>query len=107
MLGNDGSAWLERLHMQLARNLKAADWSQAEIASILGSTQSTVSRMAHRDLPHMSGTSDESTIDGWAHEISMALRQLVQNPNLVVLDLSWKSHLLPDKSCGSTNLSRD
>ncbi len=76
MLGNDGSAWLERLHMQLARNLKAADWSQAEIASILGSTQSTVSRMAHRDLPEMSGTSDESTIDGWAHEISMALRQL-------------------------------
>ena len=76
MLGNDGSAWLERLHMQLARNLKAADWFQAEIASILGSTQSTVSRMAHRDLPHMSGTSDESTIDGWAHEISMALRQL-------------------------------
>lgn len=76
MLGIDGSAWLERLHMQLARNLKAADWSQAEIASILGSTQSTVSRMAHRDLPQMSGTSDESTIDGWAHEISMALRQL-------------------------------
>ena len=76
MLGEDGSAWLERLHMQLARNLKAADWSQAEIADIMGSTQSTISRMAHRDLPEMSGTSDESTIDGWAHEISMALRQL-------------------------------
>lgn len=76
MLGQDGSAWLERLHMQLARNLKAADWSQAEIADILGSTQSTISRMAHRDLPKMAGSSDESTIDGWAHEISMALRQL-------------------------------
>jgi len=76
MLGEDGSAWLERLHMQLARNLRAADWSQAEIAEIMGSTQSTISRMAHRDLPEMSGTSDESTIDGWAHEISMALRQL-------------------------------
>lgn len=76
MLGEDGSAWLERLHMQLARNLKAANWSQAEIADILGSTQSTISRMAHRDLPEMAGTSDESTIDGWAHEISMALRQL-------------------------------
>jgi len=56
MLGSDGAAWLERLHMQLARNLRAADWSQAEIADMLGSTQ--------------------STIDGWAHEISMALRQL-------------------------------
>ena len=76
MLGEDGSAWLERLHMQLARNLKAANWSQAEIADIMGSTQSTISRMAHRDLPEMAGTSDESTIDGWAHEISMALRQL-------------------------------
>jgi predicted fused transcriptional regulator/phosphomethylpyrimidine kinase len=32
--------------------------------------------MAHRQLPEMAGTSDESTIDGWAHEISMALRQL-------------------------------
>lgn len=76
MLGADGATWLERLHMQLARNLRAADWSQAEIADILGSTQSTISRMAHRDLPDLAGTSDESTIDGWAHEISMALRQL-------------------------------
>lgn len=76
MLGTDGATWLERLHMQLARNLRAADWSQAEIADILGSTQSTISRMAHRDLPDLAGTSDESTIDGWAHEISMALRQL-------------------------------
>ena len=76
MLGSDGSAWLERLHMQLARNLKSSGWSQAEIADILGSTQSTISRMAHRELPVMAGTSDESTIDGWAHEISLALRQL-------------------------------
>ena len=76
MLGSDGATWLERLHMQLARNLKSADWSQADIANILGSTQSTISRMAHRKLPDLSGTSDEATIDGWAHEISMALRQL-------------------------------
>ena len=76
MLGQDGSMWLERLHMQLARNLRSSDWSQADIAAILGTTQSTVSRMAHRDLPEMAGTSDESTIDGWAHEISMALKQL-------------------------------
>jgi hypothetical protein len=76
MLGKDGSAWLARLHMQLARNLRAGDWSQAEIADILGSTQSTVSRMSGRPLPNLSGSSDESTIDGWAHEISMALGQL-------------------------------
>lgn len=76
MLGTDGATWLERLHMQLARDLRSAGWSQADIANIMGSTQSTVSRMAYRDLPNLAGTSDEATIDGWAHEISMALRQL-------------------------------
>jgi len=76
MLGKDGAAWLDRLHMQLARNLRANGWSQAEIAEIMGSTQSTVSRMAHRELPEMAGTSDEATIDGWAHEIALAMRQL-------------------------------
>ena len=76
MLGKDGAAWLDRLHMQLARNLRANGWSQAEIAEIMGSTQSTVSRMAHRELPEMDGTSDEATIDGWAHEIALAMRQL-------------------------------
>jgi len=80
MLGIDGSVWLDRLHMQLARNLRSADWSQAEIADMLGSTQSTVSRMAHRPLPDLQGTSDEATIDGWAHEISMALRQIGPEP---------------------------
>ena len=43
--------------------------------------------MAHRDLPSLAGTSDESTIDGWAHEISMALRQLGPTLNRVVLGL--------------------
>ena len=76
MLGKDGATWLDRLHMQLARNLRANGWSQAEIAEIMGSTQSTVSRMAHRELPEMAGTSDEATIDGWAHEIALAMRQL-------------------------------
>jgi hypothetical protein len=76
MLGHDGTTWLDRLHMQLARNLRSADWSQAEIADIMGSTQSTVSRLAHRELPEMAGTSDEATIDGWAHEIALAMRQL-------------------------------
>ena len=49
---------------------------QAEIA--YWAPQSTISRMAHRNL-QLAGTSDESTIDGWAHEISMALRQLGPN----------------------------
>jgi len=70
MLGDNGSIWLERLHMQIARNLRSADWSQSNIATILGTTQSTVSRRAHKSLPSLSGSADNETIDGWANEIS-------------------------------------
>ena len=113
MLGTDGSAWLERLHMQLARNLKASNWSQAEIADILGSTQSTISRMAHRELPQMAGTSDGSTIDGWAHEISMALRQLGPNAKpsrtRFVMEIAFAPGqvLRFDKSLTGTDLDSD
>ena len=113
MLGPDGSAWLERLHMQLARNLKASNWSQAEIADILGSTQSTISRMAHRELPHMAETSDGSTIDGWAHEISMALRQLGPNAKpsrtRFVMEIAFAPGqvLRFDKSLTGTDLDSD
>ncbi len=113
MLGIDGSAWLDRLHMQLARNLRSADWSQAEIADILGSTQSTVSRMAHREMPQMAGTSDESTIDGWAHEISMALRQLGPNSKpsrtRFVMEIAFAPGqvLRFDKSLTGTDLDSD
>ena len=113
MLGPDGSAWLERLHMQLARNLKAANWSQADIAQILGSTQSTISRMAHRDLPDMAGTSDESTIDGWAYEISSALKQLgpASSPSRTrfVMEIAFAPGqvLRFDKSLTGTDLDSD
>ena len=113
MLGTDGAAWLERLHMQLARNLRAADWSQADIADILGSTQSTISRMAHRELPEMAGTSDESTIDGWAHEISMALKQLGRQAKpsrtRFVMEIAFATGqvLRFDKSLNGTDLDSD
>ena len=113
MLGQDGSMWLERLHMQLARNLRSSDWSQADIAAILGTTQSTVSRMAHRDLPEMAGTSDESTIDGWAHEISMALKQLGPNAKpsrtRFVMEIAFAPGqvLRFDKSLNGTDLDSD
>ena len=113
MLGQDGAVWLERLHMQLARNLRSSDWSQAEIADILGTTQSTVSRMAHRDLPVMAGTSDESTIDGWAHEISMALKQLGPNAKpsrtRFVMEIAFAPGqvLRFDKSLSGTDLDSD
>ena len=58
MLGDNGSKWLERLHMQLSRELRAAEWSQAEIATMLGTTQSTISRQFNREMPELAGTSD-------------------------------------------------
>ena len=39
MLGETGGAWLNRLHMQLARELRGQGWSQMNIASILGTTK--------------------------------------------------------------------
>lgn len=113
MLGQDGAVWLERLHMQLARNLRSSDWSQAEIADILGTTQSTVSRMAHRELPPLAGTSDESTIDGWAHEISMALKQLgpqaKPSRTRFVMEIAFAPGqiLRFDKSLNGTDLDSD
>ncbi len=113
MLGQDGAVWLERLHMQLARNLRSSDWSQADIADMLGTTQSTVSRMAHRELPPMAGTSDESTIDGWAHEISMALKQLGPNAKpsrtRFVMEIAFAPGqvLRFDKSLSGTDLDSD
>lgn len=113
MLGQDGAVWLERLHMQLARNLRSSDWSQADIADILGTTQSTVSRMAHRDLPNLSGTSDEATIDGWAHEISMALKQLgpqaKPSRTRFVMEIAFAPGqvLRFDKSLNGTDLDSD
>ena len=55
MLGENGMRWLERLHMQIARELRAKEWSQAEIANILGTTQSTISRQYARPLPELAG----------------------------------------------------
>ena len=44
MLGSDGLNWVERLQFQIAKDLRAMEWSQSEIAEVLGTTQSTISR---------------------------------------------------------------
>ncbi len=76
MLGETGSAWLTRLHMMVAKNLLSSGWSQAEVADILGTTQSTISRQVLRPLPPLAGSADEITIDRWANELSQSLLQL-------------------------------
>ena len=76
MLGNSGGEWLTRLHMMMAQKLLSSGWSQAEVASILGTTQSTISRQLQRPLPNLAGSADEITIDKWAHELSSSLIQM-------------------------------
>lgn len=73
MLGRNGDAWLRRWQMQVARELRSNRWSQQEIADILGTTQSTISRQYLRELPSLAGSADEAEVDAWAHEIATAL----------------------------------
>ena len=44
MLGEVGGRWLDKLHQDVAKDLRSKGWSQSEIADMLGSTQSTISR---------------------------------------------------------------
>ena len=76
MLGTDGSSWLDRLHMQLARSLQAEGWSQQNISGIIGMTQSTISRQKSRPLPELKGTADEIVVDGWASEMTEMLARI-------------------------------
>ena len=73
MLGETGDKWLNRLHMQLARELRSQGWSQMEIAAMLGTTQSTVSRQYQKLIPNLPGSADSLTVDGWAKEIASGL----------------------------------
>ena len=73
MLGENGDKWLNRLHMQLARELRSQGWSQMEIAAMLGTTQSTVSRQYQKPIIELPGSADALTTDGWAKEIASGL----------------------------------
>lgn len=83
MLGETGDAWLTRLHMQLARELRGHGWSQMNIASMLGTTQSTISRQYQKPIIELPGSADELTIDGWAKEVAGGLLSVGQNEELL------------------------
>ena len=76
MLGEDGTKWLDRLQMQVARSLQAQGWSQQNISGMIGMTQSTISRQRGRPLPSLKGSADESVVDGWATEMTQLLSNL-------------------------------
>ncbi len=113
MLGHTAATWLERLHHQLGLGLRSRGWSQANIADILGTTQSTVSRQYHRDAPTMGPSADEVMIDGWANELANALDQngedvrVLRQRFIVEVQLSGNQTLRYDKSLTGTDLTGD
>lgn len=76
MLGEVGDKWLGRLHQNVAKDLRTKGWSQTEIAEALGSTQSTISRQMQKPPTSLGSSADEATIDGWGHELSLALNAM-------------------------------
>ena len=76
MLGEVGDKWLGRLHQNVAKDLRTKGWSQTEIAEALGSTQSTISRQMQKPPTPLGASADEATIDGWGHELSLALNSM-------------------------------
>lgn len=76
MLGDVGSKWLDRLHQDVAKDLRTKGWSQAEIADILGSTQSTISRHIQKSTIELSSSGDEAMVDAWSSELSQALNSI-------------------------------
>ena len=76
MLGDIGDKWLERLHQHVAKDLRTKGWSQNDIADMMGSTQSTISRQMQKSPRELGATADEATIDSWGHELSQALASM-------------------------------
>lgn len=83
MLGEVGGKWLDRLHQHVAKDLRSKGWSQTEIADILGSTQSTISRHVQKPTIQLSASADEAMVDSWASELSQALSSIGPDANVV------------------------
>ena len=83
MLGEVGSKWLDRLHQHVAKDLRGKGWSQTEIAAILGSTQSTISRHVQKPTIQLSASADEAMVDSWASELSQALSSIGPSANVI------------------------
>ncbi len=83
MLRQVGSKWLDRLHQQLAKELRVNGWSQMDIAKATGSTQSTVSRQIMKPVVSLGASADETTVDGWAKELAQSLAQFGPEANVL------------------------
>ena len=96
MLGDTGLQWAERLHQQLAKELKARGWSQTDIADLIGTTQSTVSRQLTKPTQSLPASSDEVVVDDWAHELAESLNRLGPRTEVIrhriVLELTMSNN---------------
>ena len=99
--------------MIVATNLLSSGWSQAEVAMILGTTQSTISRQIQRPLPGLSGSADEITVDKWADELSKALvlsgptAEIVRQRFVTELQLTGNQILRFDTTLTGMDLDED
>ena len=113
MLGHIGGRWLDRLHQQLAKELRSIGWTQMQIAKATGSTQSTVSRLITKSVVGLNATADENTIDGWARELAQSLAQFGSDASVVrqrlVFELQFggSQTLRYDKTLTGMNLDED
>ena len=83
MLGEVGGKWLDRLHQHVAKDLRGKGWSQTEIAAILGSTQSTISRHVQKPTIQLFASADEAMVDSWASELSQALSSIGPSASVI------------------------
>lgn len=113
MLGDIGGKWLDRLHQQLAKELRSNGWSQMDIAAVTGSTQSTVSRQIMKQAIDLGASADDMMIDGWAQELSQSLTQLGKGTEVIrqrlILELQFAGNqtLRYDKTLTGMNLDSD
>ena len=98
MLGQIGSRWLDRLHQQLAKELKIIGWSQMEIADVTGSTQSTISRLLMKPAFSLGASADEATVDAWARELAASLNQFGTNAKPIRQRLVFELQFGPNQS---------
>jgi predicted fused transcriptional regulator/phosphomethylpyrimidine kinase/predicted transcriptional regulator len=113
MLGTIGNKWLDRLHQQLAKELRANGWSQMEIAKATGSTQSTVSRQITKVAQELGATADEVTIDGWAQELAHSMTQMgkesevIRQRLIIEFQFTGNQNIRYDKTLTGMNLDAD
>ena len=104
---------MDRLHQQVAKELRSNGWSQMDIAKATGSTQSTVSRQVMKPVQMLGASADEAMIDGWAQELAQSLAQLGPESNVVrqrlIVELQFGASqtLRFDKTLTGLNLDED